>query len=345
MNKKIGYFSRRDFLKSIGILSGGLALRPYLAHNLSALAQDVPSVEPITILINSSPWFDGFAAMVDMYTETTGNEVNLDVTPFEGMLEKARNAWKALFSPDERIAIKTNSIRGGATHPALVMALAECLQDAGVPAEQIVVFDRNTSELESEGYPVNVDGPGVRCYGNGENWGDLDNYTAGWTLLDQEIKLSNILLNCDALINIPILKHGGPGISFAMKNHYGTFDIPSYFHGSHFERGIPELNALPPIKDRTRLIVGDLLAEYTYHGLVDRYEVMAIGSTILMSFDPVAFDAVGLQIVVEKLTADGRDTQAYLATKSADPWLAVGAEIGLGTNDLTNIDLVEVNLA
>jgi len=29
----------------------------------------------------------------------------------------------------------------------------------------------------------------------------------------------------------------------------------------------------------------------------------------------------------------------------AEPWLAVGAEIGLGTNDPANIDLVKVNLA
>jgi hypothetical protein len=83
-------------------------------------------------------------------------------------LKQARGAWSVLFSPEEKVAIKTNSIRGGATHPALVMALTECLQDAGVPAEQICIFDRNTSELEGEGYPINVDGPGVRCYGNGE---------------------------------------------------------------------------------------------------------------------------------------------------------------------------------
>jgi multiple sugar transport system substrate-binding protein len=95
MNKKVGYFSRREFLKAVGALSGGLLLRPYFAQELKLLAQDVPSVEPITILINDSPWFGGFAATVDMYTEATGNEVNLDVTPFTGMLEKSRNATQA----------------------------------------------------------------------------------------------------------------------------------------------------------------------------------------------------------------------------------------------------------
>jgi hypothetical protein len=224
------------------------------------------------------------------------------------------------------------------------MALTDCLQDAGIPAEQIFIFDRNTSELESEGYPVNVDGPGVRCYGNGENWGKPGNYTGEWTLLDTDIKLSDILLSCDALINVPILKRGGPGISFGMKNHYGTFDIPASFHGAKFERGIPELNGLPPIKDRTRLIVGDALTTRSYNGFLDNYEVMDIGNTTLMSFDPVAFDAVGLQMVVEKLTADGRGSYARTTPLGAEPWLAVGAEMGLGTNDPANIELVEVNL-
>jgi multiple sugar transport system substrate-binding protein len=54
---------------------------------------------PITILINSSPWYAGFEAVVDLYSEQTGNEVNLDVTPYGGMLEKARNAVRGTTSP------------------------------------------------------------------------------------------------------------------------------------------------------------------------------------------------------------------------------------------------------
>ena len=47
---------------------------------------------PITILINESPWYGGFEAVVEMYEAETGNVVNLDVTPYGGVLEKARNA-------------------------------------------------------------------------------------------------------------------------------------------------------------------------------------------------------------------------------------------------------------
>ena len=53
------------------------------------------SLVPITILINDSPWFAGFEALVNKYVEDTGNEVILNVTPFNGMLEKSRNAVQA----------------------------------------------------------------------------------------------------------------------------------------------------------------------------------------------------------------------------------------------------------
>ena len=56
---------------------------------------DVGQQAPITILINASPWYNGFEAVVGMYEEQTGNKVNLEVTPFPGMLEKTRSAVRS----------------------------------------------------------------------------------------------------------------------------------------------------------------------------------------------------------------------------------------------------------
>ncbi len=42
--------------------------------------------------------------------------------------------------------------------------------------------------------------------------------------MGNKINLANVLKECDALINIPVLKsHMMAGITFAMKNHYGSF--------------------------------------------------------------------------------------------------------------------------
>jgi hypothetical protein len=251
-------------------------------------------------------------------------------------LNDATEAWAALFAPDERVAIKVNTIAGssGWTHVPLVTAVAERLQTVGIPPEQIVIFDRDSYELHSAGFSLNEDRAGVRCYGTNSN------YTEGWILEGFDIRLSDVLLESDALINIPILKqHMYAGVSFAMKNHYGTFNRPEAFHrGELIRRGLAGLNILPPIRDRTRLIIGDALQVV----LGDHWDSSVTGDSILMSFDPVAHDTVGLQMLSEVLTVEGHNPESYVTR--ADGWLANGAEFGLGTNDPDNIDLAEIDL-
>jgi hypothetical protein len=252
-------------------------------------------------------------------------------------LNDAREAWAALFKPAEKVALKANSLAGQSLNFPLAMAVADRLQNAGIPADQITIYDRYSLELEQAQYVINKDGPGVRCYATDGA------YEGRWKLGDNPIKLSRILLDCDALINLPLLKAApGPGISFAMKNHYGSFNLPSLFHGSEFERGIPGLNALSPIKDRTRLIIGSILAQETYRGS-DGYEIIGLKDTMLVGFDPVAMDTLGLKIASDALTAAGKNPKVN--NVEATPWLAYGAKIGLGTNDLSNVSLVEEKVA
>jgi len=68
---------------------------------------DVGTQAPITILINSSPWYAGFEKTVELYEKQTGNKVKLDVTPYGGMLEKARNAVRGARSPYDLINLDT----------------------------------------------------------------------------------------------------------------------------------------------------------------------------------------------------------------------------------------------
>ncbi|MGJ8609814.1 MAG: ABC transporter substrate-binding protein, partial [Octadecabacter sp.] len=49
----------------------------------------------INIVINQSPWLEGFAGLVELYEDETGNEVTLDVNPYAGSLEKQRNAVRS----------------------------------------------------------------------------------------------------------------------------------------------------------------------------------------------------------------------------------------------------------
>ncbi len=76
----------------IGVLAVFLAPAAVLAFPGTATAQKHP---PITIVINQSPWFNGFKGLVEAYEKQTGNKVNLDVNPFAGTLEKQRNSVRA----------------------------------------------------------------------------------------------------------------------------------------------------------------------------------------------------------------------------------------------------------
>lgn len=80
---------------TLGLGLAGASLSPASAQSFV----DVGKHAPITILINASPWYAGFEAAVDLYSKQTGNKVNLDVTPYGGMLEKARNAVRGASSP------------------------------------------------------------------------------------------------------------------------------------------------------------------------------------------------------------------------------------------------------
>ncbi|MBN1875801.1 MAG: DUF362 domain-containing protein [Anaerolineae bacterium] len=266
--------------------------------------------------------------------------LDASITQLTG-LNDAREAWKTLFKPTERIAIKVNAFRNSLiwTHMPLVMGVVDALQEAGIPAEQIVIYDYYTSELETANYPVNKDGAGVQCYGT-----DND-YSRDWRIADKSVSLSNVLLSCDALINMPVLKsHMLTGLSFALKNHYGTIQSPQNFHsGKSLNLGLPELNMLPPIRERTRLIIGDVLAACLhYKNAFPYWDADYTGDSILMSFDPVAHDTVGFQLFSDGLTADGGNPTA--ASRMSEAWFQNAAELGLGTNDLEKIDVVETQL-
>ncbi|MBV1903535.1 MAG: sugar ABC transporter substrate-binding protein [Marinosulfonomonas sp.] len=77
-------------LPSIRQAVGGVALGAMIATSATmAMAQSQPTIK---IAINQSPWLDSFIAMVDKYEDETGNKIELDVTPFGGLLEKIRNS-------------------------------------------------------------------------------------------------------------------------------------------------------------------------------------------------------------------------------------------------------------
>jgi hypothetical protein len=239
--------------------------------------------------------------------------------------------WRTLFDAGERVLLKVNCISyGGPTQPAVTYAVAQRLQDAGLAAENVLIFDRTDHELESAGYALNDGGPGVQCHGKRGEGTEA-------ALSQSTVRFYQEFDACDAIINIPTPKeHGTAGISVAMKNHYGSIDRPGALHGGRCDPGVAELNAQPIIRDKTRLVVGAALN--VSPGDWNRPERE---DALLLSFDSVALDTVARDILVRRRQEKGMGVNSLI---EGAPQLSTAQALKLGATDTELIDLQEIVL-
>lgn len=244
---------------------------------------------------------------------------------------KPEDAWKQFVKPDDVVAVKINCLfgLGAATHPEVTAAVVEGIQMAGVPADKIIVWDREDKHLEKSGYTVQR-GDGVKFIGVNGDWEDQPAES-----LTCKGRLAKILTQqCTALINVPILKtHAIAGMTQALKNHYGSFHNPGDAHGNACDPFIAEVNALDPIRKKTRLIVADALLPVADGGPHARPEWTWEYKAVMASVDPVAIDAVGLKILNEQRA---KLNKPPIKVKC----IATAAGKGLGVADLARIEVV-----
>ena len=239
--------------------------------------------------------------------------------------------WRTLFDPGERVLLKVNCIAyGGPTQPAVAYAVAQRLQDAGLAAENILIFDRTDNELAGAGYTLNEGGSGVQCHGaRGEG--------SAAPLSQATVRFYQELDATDAIVNIPTPKqHGGAGVSVSLKNHYGSVNQPGALHGNWCDPAIAELNAQPNVRDKTRIIVCAALNVSPCDWNRPERE-----NALIVSFDPVAVDTVGRDILVRHRQAMGLDV-GFLIDGARQLSSAQG--LGLGASDAGLIDLNEITL-
>jgi uncharacterized protein (DUF362 family) len=255
-------------------------------------------------------------------------------------------AWFSLFpgiTPSSRIGIKVNCInRYCSSHPKVALTIAEGLAQMEVgksnfPRNNIIIWDRTNGELTNAGYTryIGSDPDTVRCLGTNQSGFGYD-YDAPLAVQGKTCYPSSILAqHCDYLINLSVMKnHTMSGVTFSLKNHFGSIHNPSALHGSsstHCDPYVPELNQ--QIRDQLGgpqvLSICDAIfgissggphgyPQFTYNGL-------------LLSQDPVALDYQGMQILKDH---DCMTTSiaTHIATAASPPY-------NLGTNDPLQMDV------
>ena len=317
----MGRMRRREFIgRTVAVGVGVMALgrTPLLGEEAKGKAIVVKAVR------------DNATADKKIDAAVVKEMVNAVVCKLSGKA-KPEDAWKTYVKPTDVVGVKINCLFGvgAATHPEVTAAVVEGIRMAGVPADKIIIWDKSDGDLKKSGYTINKDA-GVRCIGVNGAWEEepTDIHTC-------KGRLAKILTReCTALINVPILKtHGISGITCAMKNHYGSFHNPGEAHANKCDPFIAHLNNLKVIREKTRLIVCDALLPVADGGPQAAPQWTWEYKAILAATDPLALDAVGLEILQEQRAKLGKKPLAA-------PCIASAAKLGVGVGDLSQIDVV-----
>jgi len=319
-----GCVSRRTFLKRTFGAVVGATLGSELGGNVSAAEAKRSRV----VLMRDAGYFkertvDTVVArkMVDrLICELTGKS-------------SVSDAWRTLFSPKERVAIKVNCLYPlVTTNPETVQTIVESMASAGFDPTRIIIFDRSDGDLTKCRFRLNDSAKGAKCYGTKE-------YVYPVKVRGVETKISKILADeVDALINVPVLKHHGiSGITASLKNHLGTVPNPNEFHGDRCSR-LAELNALDPIRKKTRLIILDGARAQCDNGPGFSPQFMWKYSGMMASTDTVALDTVAEKEILARRHEMGMQGPIRPPVKHIE----LAAKMGLGTGDPAQIELREI---
>jgi len=332
--------SRRDFIKTTatGALLLGSQTKLGLAAMLDQNAGHAPGKSKVIVARDAT---------------LHGQDGQLDEKRVLALLDRAIaaytghdnpiTAWKHIVPVGKVIGLKTNGLggKGICTHLALVQAICERLQQAGVKPGEILVWDRNARDLEVCGLTISTDPNRVRCYGS-DVAGFEDEPAAFGKAVN--VKLAKILTReCAVVIGLPILKdHGGAGVTFAMKNMYGVVQHPQELHGGGCNPYVADLNCIPAVRQKVRFTIGDAISSVYDGGPGFHPERLWQPNALIVGEDRVAIDHTAWQMIERKraeagmptLEAAGRPPR-YIAT-------AADADHKLGVNDPQHINLLEI---
>lgn len=329
--------SRRDFVKEC--LSGAAVLGASGTMGLLAPLEPMPVTTKSKVVIAHDDRLRGAGSTVDSH-----RVLALLDRAMQLLLDRDQpiEVWKTLVRPGNRVGLKVNALggRGLVSNLQLVEAICGRLQEAGVKANDIVVWDRDTEEMERSGFRISTGGNGVQCFGTDRV--DYEQELATFGSVGS--RLSRILTErCDVLINVPVLKdHDGAGVTLALKNMYGVIHNPNKYHPDGCNPYIADLNMLPEIRSKMKLTICDATTAQYEGGPAYKPEYSWKPNALIVSRDPVALDYTGWQVIERKraemglktLEGDNRKPR-YIAT-------AADGQHRLGTDNPARIEVVEV---
>ncbi|MDR1812734.1 MAG: DUF362 domain-containing protein [Candidatus Fibromonas sp.] len=307
---------RRNFLKNLAIAGAAFTLK--MKGGMDVFAQTMPNIQPVDLVavMGGEP-----GAMFKKAIEEMG-----------GMGRYVKRGQKIVVKPN--IGWDKTPELAANTNPLLVKEIiSQCLA-AG--AKEVVVFDNTCDEWK-------------KCYANsgieavakaaGAKMLPADNKSYySDVLLPQGKKLKNMqvhkaILDCDAWINVPILKHhGGANMSIAMKNLMGIIWNRKIFHISDLQQCIADVCTLDK---KPILNVVDAYRVLKANGPRGRsQEDVVTSKALFVSQDMVAVDTAATKFF-NQIQAMSLDDVKYISH---------GQALKIGTMDIDNLNVKRIKM-
>ena len=268
-----------------------------------------------------------------------------------------KEAWLSLISTQDTVGLKVFSAPGptSGTRPAVVEAVVKSLLAAGLPARQIVVWDKHLSDLRQAGLFELAERYGVRVAGAAEAgydektsfesallgqlvWGDLEFGRKGEGIGRKSYVSKLVTEQITRIINItPLLNHNLVGVSGNLWGlALGSVDNTLRFENDsdRLASAIPEIVALPILGDRVALnIVDALICQYQGEEQTLLHYSVALNQ-LWFSTDPVALDVMAIQEIERQ-----RKAAKALPVKTNLELYQNAALLEIGVSDAPHIDV------
>jgi uncharacterized protein (DUF362 family) len=287
------------------------------------------------------------------------------------------DAWKQFVSPGDVVGIKVNPV--GRPHvisaPEVLREIIDGLRAAGIPARDIVVYDRYRSEFVEAGFPAWLP-EGVRWTTAVEKGDGIQQDIKGYDP-DHYFEMALVLPGQDPasltarrsyaalyitrevnkLINLCTLKdHQSAGVTLALKNlSHGLVNNVARSHGTRTLNAcgafIPTSVSLPVIRNKAVLHILDGIKGLYHGGPFARPQFIWEHRTLYFATDPVALDRIGWEVIDAKRVAVGRKPLAEELPDEFSTFLRkqpehveIAGALGLGEWNRNKIDLRAIAL-
>lgn len=230
---------------------------------------------------------------------------------------------------------------GANTDPELVAAVVKACLGAG--AKEVLCFD-HTCQNPADCYRSSGIAEAVKAAGGTMVPGNADNM-----YVDREIpkgvslkkaKVHKLAATADVFINMPILKHhSGAKVTCAMKNYMGCVLDRQVWHRSDLPQCIADFSTY----QKTALTIVDAYRVMLEHGPQGKDPKFApVAKYQIISTDIVAADAAAVQIFASLAKQHGMGKPYSI---SEIPYIGFAEKLGVGTSDLSKLNVKRISIA